>query len=55
MEQVVGKALGSKDMGRGCWGEVWGTVNRGSTQAHRAPGKVKCKLMSQVRGFPSGV
>lgn len=32
-EQIsqVGKALGSKNMGRGCRGEVWGTVNRVST------------------------
>lgn len=49
MEQVVGKALGSK-----CWDEVWGTQSvEGAWQVYRAPEKAQKELVLTGDGLPS--
>lgn len=40
-----GKGPGIQNVGRGYWGEVWGTVDRLSMAGTQGSWKVKCKLM----------
>lgn len=50
-----GKGPGIYNVGRGCWGEVWGTVNRASMAGTQGSWEDEMQAyVHRVRGFPAG-